>query len=142
MRNFINIVENVSIVYHGGGRQFTGQLYFPFFVSRDIEVAESYAIDRGGEVYCFNYHPQKTADAGVVDEVAQSLGIGDDQMPTYEFLSPNVYHRAQEIIDQLVHDGYDTVEFWDFAPSSDFNEVPAIAVLRAGVLSEGRTFHQ
>lgn len=107
-----------------------------FFVSTDISVAAAYAEDRGGPVYSFRYQPQRTATSEIVIRLANRLGIDVEEAPVYELLSPNVRHDAARVIKALQSEGYDSVEFWDFAPNDNFKEVPAIAVLSPGVLSD------
>lgn len=139
MRSFIKIISEseAAKVYHGSSGPDLAT-YYPFFVSRDIDVAAGYARDRGGVVFEFDYLPTKTGNFSDINRIGSRLGLDVDSSMTYELISPNVNPDSEMVIRALVAEGFDSVEFWDFAIDEDFKEVPAIAILTQGVITNPR----
>lgn len=131
-------------VYHGGAQPVTGAIRAPFFVTPEIEMAASYADERGkyrgnGQGYLTQYwlKPTKIADADDVAEAAMSLGVGEDEInevSTFEFLSPTFRNDAHAIIGELVKQGFDCATFYDFGMHDSRAEYRAYCVFNPAVL--------
>jgi hypothetical protein len=150
MREFINIIEanlveepDEPIVYHGTKMAKLSSPYrYPFFVTKSKKTAQGYAEDSGGaaQVFAFKYHPTKVADERTLRKIAKNLGIEDPDDPGYlppsfELIQPLKDNEAQRVIDVLIKEGYDAVIFKTWGMDDSARLIPAIAILRDGVLT-------
>ncbi len=120
-------------VYHGGN---TTDFVPPLFVAEQYRVALSYAKDRGGKVYSFDFNPRNMATELDIHRAAEALGVYDDSSNTYEFVSPNVSNDAPKIIEYLAAQGFDCATFFDFAMDSDFDMFEVICIFDLSTLGE------
>lgn len=135
-------LDRPTVVYHGGTYNPNVGPNFPLFVSPDPAVSESYATDRGrgrGRLIEFEYTPRKVATAQDIDRIAKPIfGEQFSEQSTFSMLDPNIGGElSDKVLDQLDAEGFDAVEFKDFAMDSDFEEVPAMAILAPSAIGRG-----
>lgn len=143
MRSFnFDTVKHIT-VYHGGSSPVEGPIKTPFFVSPDMKMAASYAVERGasdghtGYLTQFEFKPRKIAHDSDIEAVCQQMGIDEDtlfQNSVYEFISPKIRDEANEVIRRLSEQGFDSACFSDFGMDCPFTEYEAYCVFDPSVL--------
>lgn len=119
------------IVYHGGKMEAKKPV---IFVTRHLNVAQSYANNSNGKVHKFELNIKNPAGNEIVDEIGRKLGIVGLNAPdelSHEFLSPEMVgpENVQKVIDELKKLGYDSA--WvngDFTPDDSFNEYDSFVI--------------
>lgn len=125
------------VVYHGGKMEASKPV---IFVTRHLNVAQSYAAYSEGKIHKFELDIKNPANNDVIDAVAAKLGIeGTDSVysSTYEYLTPSMVgeDEVRKMIKALTQLGYDSD--WidgDFSMDSDFSEYDSFVIWNASQL--------
>lgn len=130
-----------TTVYHGGTLEPGADFRFPLFVAEDRPTAQSYADDRGrgkGRVLPLQYHPNKPATAADVSRIAKRIlpAAELEQASTFSLIDPEFGGEgAEKVVAALKAEGFDAVEFLDFAIDADEATVPTKAIISSSAIS-------
>ena len=125
------------VVYHGTRHDieaFDGPVFFS-----DVETASSYAKDRGyqggGTMYPAYLSLQNPASEADIEAVATELGVWDDSLPIYQFVTPSQSKtgEAEKIVAALKAKGFDgAIIDNDYSMDDGFSPVRSYVAFDAG----------